>query len=243
MNILGDSPLVGAESIASGIHIAFQPIVKIGLRDEKIVALEALARTSENETRPEWTSSMSPAAANLFDYACRLAALRSAIVAKIDVPVCLNIDASAFCDKVYGVAPTLEYAEKIGWPRINIIFELTEHTSCPELAPFYEMVNILHKHGARWALDDFGTGFCRLPLICQQLPDFVKLDINMLRTLESAEHSNGMLESIILLLRDRNVNIIAEGVESREQRDLLCRLGIFLHQGYYYSPPVLVDCE
>ncbi|WP_062118460.1 putative bifunctional diguanylate cyclase/phosphodiesterase [Aureimonas sp. AU40] len=126
----------------------------------------------------------------------------------------------------------------------RVEFEVTETAIMMNLDQALANLHLLKATGARISLDDFGTGYSSLSQI-QKLPlDKIKVDASFVRDLETNPASRKIVSSVTALSRDLSLSCVVEGVETREQLDILQGLGCSLIQGYFYSRPMReVDVE
>jgi len=108
----------------------------------------------------------------------------------------------------------------------------------PEAAA--QILRDLKNRNIRLYLDDFGTGYSSLSYIHNFPFDTLKIDRSFVSKLEAGEEHVGMVKTIIAVAKNFNMDVIAEGVESKEQLLILEDLGCFNIQGYYFSRPVPV---
>jgi len=87
------------------------------------------------------------------------------------------------------------------------------------------------------AIDDFGSGYSGLNLLSVFQPDFLKLDMELTRDIDSNSIKQIIVKGIIHVAQDLGITIIAEGVETKNELDLLESFGINLFQGYYFAKP------
>lgn len=92
--------------------------------------------------------------------------------------------------------------------------------------------------GVRIAIDDFGTGYSSLAYLKQLPVDTMKIDRLFVRDIATVPYDAAIVRAIISLAESINLRIVAEGVESVEQADLLEALGCSCMQGYYFGQPV-----
>ncbi|MFA6850782.1 MAG: EAL domain-containing protein, partial [Selenomonadaceae bacterium] len=96
----------------------------------------------------------------------------------------------------------------------------------------------MHKRGFRTALDDFGSGYSSM-LLLDFLPwNMLKLDRSFLNDLKKTEKSHVLLHHIIKMVHELDINVICEGIETKEQAELLQGLGCRLAQGFFYARPM-----
>lgn len=214
--------------------MAFQPIVSWSTRE--VFAYEALVRSRARELA-------SPPA--LFDAAERLDRLtdlgrtirrttvRDATGAGVAVPLLfVNLHPHDLRDDtLFTVAdPLAPLAERV-------VFEVTERASLDDIPDAITRVASLRARGFRVALDDLGAGYAGLTSFAQLLPDFVKLDMSLVRGIDGHAAKQRLVASMIAVCRDLGMELIAEGVETAAERDTLVALGANLLQGYLFAKP------
>jgi EAL domain-containing protein (putative c-di-GMP-specific phosphodiesterase class I) len=102
-------------------------------------------------------------------------------------------------------------------------------------------IKVLHEIsdiGIELAIDDFGTGYSSLAYLKKLPIDKLKIDQAFIRELPSDEEDAAIAKAVIALAHSLNLKVIAEGVESKEQRDFLLENGCENCQGYFYSKPL-----
>jgi EAL domain-containing protein (putative c-di-GMP-specific phosphodiesterase class I) len=99
----------------------------------------------------------------------------------------------------------------------------------------------LRRSGARVAIDDFGTGFSSLAYL-QQFPiDVLKIDRSFVAGLVAADKSRAIIRTFVQLGQALDLEVVAEGIETQDQRDQLAALGVDTGQGYFFWPPLDYD--
>jgi len=91
------------------------------------------------------------------------------------------------------------------------------------------------------AIDDFGTGYSSLSHLKQLPIDKLKIDRSFISDIPDDEYDMSITIAIITLAKNLNINVLAEGVETQEQKDFLIENGCFDIQGYLYSKPIPTD--
>ena len=99
-------------------------------------------------------------------------------------------------------------------------------------------MHTLRQLGIHLSIDDFGTGFSSLAYLRRFPLSKLKVDQSFVRNLSVNEHDATIANTVILLGHSLQLTVIAEGVETKEQLDILRRLGCEEMQGYYFSRPV-----
>jgi EAL domain-containing protein (putative c-di-GMP-specific phosphodiesterase class I) len=117
-----------------------------------------------------------------------------------------------------------------------LTLEVTESVLVSDANRARRHLQRLRRAGVQIALDDFGTGYSSLSYLTELPADLIKLDRSFLRG-ELAQ-SQAVVESIVSLAHRLNLQVVAEGVETREQKEGLARLNCDQFQGYYFSRPI-----
>jgi diguanylate cyclase (GGDEF)-like protein len=120
----------------------------------------------------------------------------------------------------------------------RIVLELTESTMADELDRLIEMMDHFRSSGMRFSIDDFGTGYSSLSYLRQVPLDEIKIDRSFTSQIGVEESSETMIKTILHLAKIFDLKVVAEGVETSEQRDFLLENDCDYLQGYYFSRPV-----
>lgn len=124
----------------------------------------------------------------------------------------------------------------------RLVIEITEAVLMHDNPEIRTILNDLHNLGCRIALDDFGTGYSSLSYMSRFPVDIVKIDQSFIRSLteqagDIGSKSRMLVEGISAISHKMNCKVVAEGVETEEQRALLRQMGIDYAQGYLFSRP------
>ncbi len=122
----------------------------------------------------------------------------------------------------------------------QIMLELTENIMIENIELTLKKMHALKQAGFRISLDDFGTGYSSLSYLKMLPIDQIKIDQSFVRDLESDKNNIMIIELIIEIARHMNVEVIAEGVETKAQQELLMQKECCVYQGYYFSKPLPV---
>lgn len=125
-------------------------------------------------------------------------------------------------------------------PRL-LKLELTESMLLDNVCDTLNTIEALKETGISFSLDDFGTGYSSLQYLACLPLDQLKIDQSFVRNMDSNPSASAIIGTIIAMARDLNMGVIAEGVETEEQRQLLMGRGCLHFQGYLYSKPVPVE--
>ena len=104
-----------------------------------------------------------------------------------------------------------------------------------------KILNEIKKMGLRLSIDDFGTGYSSLEHLKRMPMDALKIDISFIRNITDNDDDKKIVETIINIAHGFNCEVVAEGVETVDQLDLLRKLDCEIIQGYLFSKPVCAD--
>ncbi|MFT3929410.1 MAG: EAL domain-containing protein [Spongiibacteraceae bacterium] len=214
---------------------AFQPVVNAKLRC--IIAYEALVRGPKGEPAHTVLERVDDSNRYAFDQACRVKAI--ALASRLGMTTRLNIN--FFPNAIYRpelcIRTTLEAAKNYGFPIKNLTFEFLESERAPDIDHLRTVVESYQRLGFETALDDFGTGYSNLYLLTDFKPDKIKIDRFLLQNIDTSTNRQIIVRGIIETAVQLGVNVIAEGVETRNEYAWLLRAGIEDFQGYYFGRP------
>ena len=130
--------------------------------------------------------------------------------------------------------------DKYRIPRELIEVEITETLVMEEVQQqkVMEVVGILREKGVRLSIDDFGSGYSSLGVFEQIPASVIKLDRSFLLNNENRVRQVQIMKNIVNLARDLNVQVVCEGVETKDDTELMMEIGAYVAQGYRYCRPV-----
>ncbi len=119
----------------------------------------------------------------------------------------------------------------------RIVFEITESAIMKDVQTSAEILGNLKQLGVSLAVDDFGTGYSSLSYLQSFPVDVLKIDQSFVRQLVEGPDKVALVRAVVKLGAELDLQTVAEGVEAREQSDILRELGCDKAQGFYFSPP------
>ena len=119
----------------------------------------------------------------------------------------------------------------------RIVFELTERGAIGDFDRFREQIDKLRALGFRIALDDLGAGYASLNAVALLEPDFLKIDMAIVRGIEESLSRTRLVRRIVEFADDQGIRVIAEGVETEAEAETVQSLGCHLMQGYLFGRP------
>ncbi|MCR5108564.1 MAG: EAL domain-containing protein [Lachnospiraceae bacterium] len=170
----------------------------------------------------------SKAAAKIRDWKDRLG---------VSVPVSVNVSRidiydSAFEDKLMNILKENDITPE------DLLIEITESAYSENAGGLLKVVNSLRNKGFRIEMDDFGSGYSSLNMLTVMPIDIIKMDIGFIRNMTKDEKSKRLVELIINIAQFLKLRVVAEGVEDKDQLEMLKGMGCDIVQGFYFSKPL-----
>ncbi|KQM22359.1 diguanylate phosphodiesterase [Novosphingobium sp. Leaf2] len=218
--------------------MAFQPIVdtETGLP----FAYEALVRGGNGEGAAQVLAQVTPENRYAFDQQCRVAAIEGAVAAGIietGAKLSINFLPNAVYSPLACIQLTLKTAAATGFAAERLIFEFTENEQITDPAHLLNIVESYRKMGFSTALDDFGAGHAGLGLLARFQPDLLKLDMELVRGIDTSMPRRLIVEGMIRMAQALGIVVIAEGVETVAEYEALRGIGVRYIQGYLLARP------
>jgi EAL domain-containing protein (putative c-di-GMP-specific phosphodiesterase class I) len=155
------------------------------------------------------------------------------------ISIAVNISAHQFRQANF-VEQVLAVIERTGAHPGKLKMELTETMLLEDPEDVIAKMKRLKSHGLRFSMDDFGTGYSSLAYLKRLPLDELKIDRAFVRDILSDIASCAIAQTIISLGTTMGLSVIAEGVETEQQRELLIRLGCHSFQGYLFNQPLTI---
>jgi len=157
-------------------------------------------------------------------------------------PIIVAINVSALQLKSLGFVNTLkDMLEKYDMQPNWVELELTETAVMEDAEMAMTILSSIRALGVKIAIDDFGTGYSSLSYLQKLSVDTLKIDMSFIQAIGSDTDSNKIVEAIIKLAHTLDIEVVAEGVETKAQLDFLTKHGCNCIQGYYFGKPVPVN--
>lgn len=228
------------------IEILFQPQVEMA--SGAVTGVEALARWQHPEL-----GELGPG--QLFEIATRsgtIAALSHhiqdrALALAVEWPDALgkfrlsvNVTSEDIAEPCFA-GEMMRRIERTGFPAARLTLEITEAGLIADLERAADVLNGLRERGIRIAIDDFGTGYSSLAYLKSLPLDILKIDRLFAQDIAGSDKGRIIVTGVIRIARELDLVVIAEGVETEEQRSLLASEGCDLWQGFLRSGPVTTE--
>jgi EAL domain-containing protein (putative c-di-GMP-specific phosphodiesterase class I) len=216
-------------------EFAFQPIVSFSAGH--VMGHEALARGPTGQGAATVLSQLNSINRFRFDQECRVRAIESASALGMTGALFINFIPNAVADPRACIKRTLGTAEACAFPLNRIVLELTESEPVNDPSSLVSIFREYKQLGLRTAIDDFGAGYAGLNLLARFQPDLVKIDIDLIRGVDTDGIKQAIVEGVVRICQDLGIAVLAEGVETMAERDYLLSLEIDLMQGFLFARP------
>ncbi|MFZ6748879.1 putative bifunctional diguanylate cyclase/phosphodiesterase [Undibacterium sp. Ren11W] len=152
----------------------------------------------------------------------------------------INVSAKQFRQTDF-VAQVQELLRRYAIPAKLLKLELTESLLLDNIEDTINTMNDLKSMGLLFSLDDFGTGYSSLQYLKRLPLDQIKIDQSFVRDLATDSNDKAIVRTVIAMAHSLNLDVIAEGVETEEQRQRLSEKGCGHYQGYLFSKPLPIQ--
>jgi EAL domain-containing protein (putative c-di-GMP-specific phosphodiesterase class I) len=221
------------ERMLGSLWMAFQPIVSPGTRS--VFAFEALLRSREPALpHPGAIVDAGERLDRLQELgrAIRAASTAAFAAAPEDALLFVNLHTRDLSD------PELASpASPLSGIASRVVLEITERAALETIRDVKARVTDLRSLGFRIAIDDLGAGYAGLTSFATLEPEFVKLDMSLIRGVDASPIKQKLVRSMTGLCREMGMKVVAEGIETPAERDTVIALGCDLLQGYLYAKP------
>ncbi len=221
------------------IRTFYQPIIR--LENGTVIGYEALSRGPQNSPLE------SPAFLIEQSELCNLSWEIEMLMRKLSIEracdlgpeqlLFINVDPYAIADAKFEKGITKEVLAQYGISPKNVVMELTERSAIYDYEGFKKALKNYVEQGFNIAIDDAGEGYSGMNRIIETRPQYLKLDMNIIRCLEIDNFKQAIVKSFVQLSLETNIKLIAEGIETKEELKTLIRLGVYAGQGYYFQRP------
>jgi EAL domain-containing protein (putative c-di-GMP-specific phosphodiesterase class I) len=225
--------------VEQSISTVFQPIVDLQTLD--ILGYEALSRGPENTEfyNPLLLFLLAAKSGLSFelDRLCRKKALESSRHLETNKKIFINTLSMTIHDPEFRGAYLKDLLNDLKLKPENVVFEVSEKLAIDNYALFREAMRDYADLGIVHAGDDLGTGYSGLERIMELNPGFLKIDISFSRNIHQSYIKQEIVKAIIHLSKNIGSQLVAEGIETKEEYEMLRDLGVKYGQGYLFAKP------
>jgi EAL domain-containing protein (putative c-di-GMP-specific phosphodiesterase class I) len=218
----------------------FQPIIQAS--DRSIFGYETLVRgVRENGTLMYPDELFSKSSRNdidfKFDRMCRETALKTSAVKRIQQKIFINFIPTSIYDPEFCLSSTVKWANQFEFDPKNIVFEVVETQNVKDQTHLKNILTYYREQGFQIALDDVGEGYSSLNMLINLRPDIIKVDRNIIENIHRDELKQSVYKALYSVAKDNGIAVLAEGVESSFELEMVENLGVDYIQGYYFGKP------
>lgn len=221
------------------INTLFQPI--IGARGQSIYAYEALSRGPADSLycSPIHLFEEAKRQQQLFalEGVCRGRAIENFTRQKLAGKLFLNVSPETLLQSDHQSGLTLDLLKTYGLKPEQVVIEITEHSPTHDYDLMRSAVEYYQGAGFSIAIDDLGAGYSSLRLWSELKPEYVKIDRHFVSGIERDKVKRDFVRSIVEIARAVNSQVVAEGIETRQEFEALSEIGVDYLQGYYFARP------
>jgi EAL domain-containing protein (putative c-di-GMP-specific phosphodiesterase class I) len=223
------------------LTVYFHPIVSLERRE--VYGFECLIRGVKGNgeiLNPSFLFEAARATDTLFylDRSCREIAVKTAAVKGLKKhKVFVNFLPTVIYDPVFCLQSTIKWAFQLEWNPENLVFEVVETEKVKDFEHLSKILEYYRENGFKTALDDVGTGFSSLEALIRLQPDFVKISRELIEGIDQTPIKQNLVRALVQALSSHGIEIIAEGIERREEAKTLYKLGVRLMQGFLFAKP------
>ena len=156
----------------------------------------------------------------------------------IGISVGINVSATQFNSNKRSALDWIEYLKELNLSTERVILEITEHMMMNQNARVSQKIALLHEAGFRFAIDDFGTGYSSLSALRNCNFGVLKIDSSFTAQITQGNSDRALVQAMITMGAGLDLQSIAEGAETEEQRQILLDIGCKIGQGYLFGRPM-----
>ncbi len=222
------------------LTMAFQPIIDLEAR--QVWGYEALVRGQGGEGAASVLAAVTDENRYRFDQACRVKAIELAghhMPPGSQAKLSINFMPNAVYEPKACIKASLAAAARAKFDPRRLMFEFTENERMEDTGHVQNIVASYRNMGFTIAIDDFGAGYAGLALLARFQPDVIKIDMELVRGIENSAPRRAIIAGIVGICRELGITVLAEGIETMAEAEVLRAAGIRLFQGYLFARPEL----
>jgi EAL domain-containing protein (putative c-di-GMP-specific phosphodiesterase class I) len=220
------------------VHAVYQPIIE--LFERKVIGFEALTRVSPGHfdtVELLFKTAQEADALWTLERLCRRKALEGLPRIDDDQLLFLNIEPDSVHDPELRDLPFQDLLEGVGLRPEQVVLEITEHSAVRDFGAFRKRLRHFRERGFRLAMDDVGSGYSGLQAITEIDPDYIKVDMTLVRDIHTNLIKRELMATIHRFSESTGITLIAEGVEKRQELEALRDAGVRYAQGFLFARP------
>ncbi len=221
------------------LRAVYQPIVD--LRTSAVLGWESLARgpADSHFANPSIMFDFAEEVGRIFplERCCREQAISGLGPLRPGQKLFLNIHPQTLGDPSFRSGETLNLLEAHGLAPYQVVFEITERHSVKDFTLFHRTLEHYRSQGYQVAIDDVGTGYSGLSRLAEVRPDYIKVDMGLVRGIDTNPIQRALIETLVTFADNIGCGIICEGIETETELSSLISMGVHFGQGFYLGRP------
>jgi EAL domain-containing protein (putative c-di-GMP-specific phosphodiesterase class I) len=149
----------------------------------------------------------------------------------------MNVEPESIFDPHFRSDRTLRLMERAGLCPERVVLEVTEHSEVSDFTAFRQTLSYFRSRGFRLAIDDMGSAYAGLQSVAEIQPDFLKVDMALVRNLDTLPLKRELIATMERFSRSVGIRLIAEGIERPEELEALQEIGVPYGQGFLFAHP------
>ena len=232
--------LVALKEVLSArlIRTVYQPVVDMSARS--VIGWEALSRPTSGpfesidqvfkaayEAQSVWP----------LERLCRERAMEGLPGLQDGALLFMNVEPDSIYDPQFRSEKTLRLLQQASLTPEQVVLEMTEHSAVRDFTAFRQTLTYFRSLGFRLAIDDMGSGYSALISVAEIQPEFLKIDMSLIREIHCRPLKRELVETITKFSRRAGIQVVAEGIELPEELSALRDIGVTLGQGFLFARP------
>lgn len=230
------------------VRTVYQPVVDVV--DKRVIGYEALTRPPQDHFQsPDLLFRAAHREGVLWplERLCRARALDNMPRLEEGQYLFLNTEPDSLFDPALRESGLLDQLARVGLDPHHVVLEITEHVAVKDYAALRRVLNEIREMGFLLAIDDVGSGYAGLQAIAEMRPDYLKVDMTLVRDMHLDTFKQELIATIRRFSDNTGIVLVAEGVESIAELESLSQVGVRCAQGYLFarpdSPPIPPDWD
>jgi diguanylate cyclase (GGDEF)-like protein len=219
------------------IRSVFQPI--ISLADGAVFGYEALSRgpigTRLESADALFTAAAAVGATHRLERVCRFRSIAAAAGIPSGCYLFLNLSPRVLEEQNAGLSREVMEQSRLAQERV--VLEITEKQAIADFDLLKRALLVYYRQGFKVAIDDAGAGHNSLRTVTEVRPHFIKLDMALVRDIDSDRAKNALVSAIIIFAKRIDAKVLAEGIETVDELATLIEIGVDLGQGFLLGRP------
>jgi len=220
------------------VRAVYQPVIDIAR--SSVLGYEALSRPSGGQfdsIDQVFKAAYEAQSIWPLERLCRERAMEGLHLLNPGALLFLNVEPDSIYDPHFQSDETLDLLKQASLSPDRVVLEMTEHSAVRDFTAFRQTLTYFRSLGFRLAIDDMGSGYSALVSVAEIQPEFVKIDMSLIRDLHNRPLKRELVDTITRFSKRAGIEVIAEGIETIEELETLRDIGVHHAQGFLFARP------